>query len=377
MDPITSVLTNAFLLIVLISAYWYIRRQLTRGDFGHRTLRYIFIITTVLLAADAVMRINHSYAIYNDAICTTCILIGCIMLPLLALLWFIYTCRATNLTIKLWIVYIIAAVIFAANTVLVVLSVIPGADIYFIIQNHVMHLGRFYFIYAAILLIPFVASLVVVFMQWKIMNRKRNPLTFFNFSMIPIVAIIGQYFFVNYSLSLMGIVVSFIIIILDIQHQYAVTDFLTGLCNRRNITKFLAAKIKELRNGDKFAGFMLDINNFKSINDKYGHNFGDRVLIDVSNVLIGVTEKRDYIGRFGGDEFVIIADVKNEEEIVRFTAKIRQACDKYNSNENKTHTIEFSIGSALYEKAEALTPTRFLEIIDDRMYIDKQSTKSI
>ncbi len=85
-------------------------------------------------------------------------------------------------------------------------------------------------------------------------------------------------------------VASFIIIVLDIQHQFAVIDFLTGLGNRRNLIKFVRLKIHRLRNGDKFAGFMLDINNFKKINDKYGHSFGDQVLIDVANVLIQTTQ---------------------------------------------------------------------------------------
>lgn len=209
------------------------------------------------------------------------------------------------------------------------------------------------------------------------MHRRRNPFTFFNFSLIPIIAIIAQHFFAGYSLALMGVVASFIIIVLDIQHQFAVTDFLTGLGNRRNLIKFVGLKIHRLRNGDKFAGFMLDINNFKKINDKYGHSFGDQVLIDVANVLIQTTQKNDYVARFGGDEFVLIIDLNNEEEIEEYKKVIRQACEKYNASEKNTHVIDFSIGSALFSKAEGMTPSRFLEIIDDRMYIDKQSTKAI
>lgn len=377
MEPISAILNNIFLLIVLISAYWYIRRQLIKGDFGHRTIRYIFLLATILLVSDAVMRLNHYFGTYNDFLCYATLFINTLFLPLVASLWFVYTCRATKLRIKLWIVYIFAGIIFAVNAAFTIISILPNANVYYILVDHGMVLGNLYFIYAIILLIPFVASLIVTFIKWKETKRLRNPFTFFNFSIIPIIAIITQIFYASYSISLMGIVASFVIIVLDIQHQYAITDFLTGLYNRRNLTKFLSSKIKTLRNGDTFAGLMLDVNNFKSINDKYGHSFGDKVLIDVGTLLLGATNQGDYISRFGGDEFVIIANAKNDSDIEAIKQRLNKACETYNQTEAKTHKIIFSIGASLFDKQEAVSPTRFLEIIDDQMYIDKQNKKQL
>ena len=377
MEPITAVLNNIFLIVILVASFWFIRRQLTKGDFAHRTIKYMFMLAGLLLTADAIMRLNHAAGVYNDIICKIMITLGTTFLPFLGLLWFMYTCYATKANIRLWIVYLTAGIFFVVNYVLAIFSIIPGYDIYYTLSDHQLHFGTYYFIYTIILLIPFFASLIIVFARWNIMHRRRNPFTFFNFSLIPIIAIIAQHFFAGYSLALMGVVASFIIIVLDIQHQFAVTDFLTGLGNRRNLIKFVRLKIHRLRNGDKFAGFMLDINNFKKINDKYGHSFGDQVLIDVANVLIQTTQKNDYVARFGGDEFVLIIDLNTEEEIEEYKKVIRQACEKYNASEKNTHVIDFSIGSALFSKAEGMTPSRFLEIIDDRMYIDKQSTKAI
>ncbi len=377
MEPITAVLNNIFLIVVLVASFWFIRRQLTKGDFAHRTIKYMFLLAGLLLVADALMRLNHSTGVYNDLMCKILITIGTTFLPVLGLLWFLYTCYATKTNVRLWIVYTVAIALLAINCALALLSVIPGFDLYYTLTDHNLVFGPYYFVNTIILLIPFLASLVVVFSQWNVMHRHRNPFTFFNFSLIPIIAIVAQHFFAGYSLSLMGVVASFIIIVLDIQHQFAVTDFLTGLGNRRNLIKYVGLKIKKLHNGDKFAGFMLDINNFKKINDKYGHTLGDRVLIDVANLLVSVTSKQDYVARFGGDEFVLIIDLSNESEIEAYKKIIREACEKYNAQEKNIHTIDLSIGSALFSKAEGMTPTRFLEIIDDRMYIDKQSTKSI
>lgn len=377
MDYVTPILNNAFVLTILVSAYWYIRRQLSRGDFGHRTIKFIFHLAAYMLVADGIRRFSCAIDAGNHIICYVCTMIITIFLPFLALLWFVYTCFATKLHIKLSIVYIVSGIIMAINLGLAIWSIIPGADIYFVFSESTMAMGRYYFIYAGILLIPFVGSLVVIFLQWNRMNRIRNPFTFFNYSIIPIVAIIGQFFIEDYSLTMMGIVASFVVVVLDIQHHYAITDFLTGLYNRRNLIKYLNAKIKSMHPGDKFAGFMLDINNFKCINDKYGHNFGDKVLVEVANLLIGATDRGDYIARFGGDEFVIIINMKDEQEIARFKHSLCKACEAYNNREASSHCIDFSIGAAIYNKEDGMSAITFLEIIDDRMYIDKQATKAI
>lgn len=377
MEPINAVLNNIFLIIVLIASFWFIRRQLTKGDFAHRTIKYMFLLAGILLVADALMRLNHVAGVYNEVFCKILITIGTFLLPVLGLLWFLYTCFAAKINVRLSIVYGVAITLLAINGTLAVLSVLPGFDIYYQMAEHSLIFGRYYFINTIILLIPFVASLVVVFTQWNSMYRHRNPFTFFYFSLIPIIAVVAQHFFAGYSLSLMGVVASFIIIVLDVQHQFAITDFLTGLANRRNLIKYVGLKIKKLRNGERFAGFMLDINNFKKINDKYGHTLGDQVLLDVANLLISVTSKKDYVARFGGDEFVLIIDLKDDGEIEAYKKLMRDACERYNSEQKNIHAIELSIGSALFSKDEGMTPTRFLEIIDDRMYIDKQSTKAV
>ena len=377
MEPITAVLNNVFLIVVLVSAFWYIRRQLIKGDFGHRMIRIIFILAALLLLVDAVLRLNHAYELDNDFICALSLVIRTSLSPILGLLWFVYTIHVTRSNIKKSILILISSVVFVLNIVLAVLSFFPGFNIYYIIVSHNVSHGQFYFIYAFILILPFLASLITVLARWSVMNKRRSPWPFFNYSVIPIVAVIWQFFLINYSIALLGIVASFVIIVLDIQHHFAITDFLTGLYNRRNLIKYLTIKMKKMNPNEKYAGFMLDINNFKSINDKYGHSYGDRVLKDVSEVLLSITERGDYVARFGGDEFVIICSIDKDEEVAMIIDRIKRACDKYNADEKKTHTIIFSIGSAIFKAENGMTPNRFLEVIDDRMYIDKQSSKAI
>jgi len=84
-------------------------------------------------------------------------------------------------------------------------------------------------------------------------------------------------------------------------------DGLTGLLNRRALEDLLAAQVqRSRRNAEPFCLLMLDVDHFKSINDRFGHAVGDQVLKHLSAVLLGHVRAVDRVGRFGGEEFVVL-----------------------------------------------------------------------
>jgi diguanylate cyclase (GGDEF)-like protein/PAS domain S-box-containing protein len=83
-------------------------------------------------------------------------------------------------------------------------------------------------------------------------------------------------------------------------------DVLTGLYNRRRFESELSHHLADRRAGDAGAVLLLDLNRFKEINDRYGHHAGDRVLVDVAEVLRKRLRRSDVIGRIGGDEFAVL-----------------------------------------------------------------------
>ena len=89
--------------------------------------------------------------------------------------------------------------------------------------------------------------------------------------------------------------------------QMAEQDYLTGLLNRRSIDKAIATEVELARTqGQSFVIAMCDLDNFKQINDHHGHETGDRLLKLVSSALSQLSSDRCHIGRFGGDEFVLV-----------------------------------------------------------------------
>lgn len=89
--------------------------------------------------------------------------------------------------------------------------------------------------------------------------------------------------------------------------RLATTDELTGLCNRRHGTEMLRREVaRSRRNGNSFGLILLDIDHFKNVNDRFGHDVGDKVLIDVAELLRNRLRKSDCAARWGGEEFAII-----------------------------------------------------------------------
>jgi diguanylate cyclase (GGDEF)-like protein/PAS domain S-box-containing protein len=107
--------------------------------------------------------------------------------------------------------------------------------------------------------------------------------------------------------------------------KLAMKDSLTGICNRYSINKELDIEIERAkRYKSSFACVMLDIDHFKSINDTYGHDVGDDVLREFSTVISKQIRKSDRLGRWGGEEFILLLPELNREHTVKLTEKLRE-----------------------------------------------------
>ena len=143
-------------------------------------------------------------------------------------------------------------------------------------------------------------------------------------------------------------------------------DYLTGVLDRRNITLLIENKIK---NNDSFVIAICDVDNFKNINDLYGHYAGDMSLKAISNVLVEKTKDIGIVGRFGGDEFLIVINkiedydeiwkvlksihesikmIKYEESLVPITLTLTTGCAKYPIDANTYEELFIKADKALY-----------------------------
>ena len=130
------------------------------------------------------------------------------------------------------------------------------------------------------------------------------------------------------------------------------TDDMTGLKNKgaltRKINKFLADE-----SSDKAIMFMLDIDRFKTINDTYGHDIGDSVIIQLGKFLSSKFPKTEIVGRFGGDEFIIfIKNTDDKEEALKLADEIVTGASENVKMPAENEKVSISIGIAIYNGIE-------------------------
>ncbi len=188
---------------------------------------------------------------------------------------------------------------------------------------------------------------------------------------IPILAgLLIQGFMYGVSVIWPSIGIAVCSMIICLQNENIFLDKLTGVYNRY----FLDEIKKGLKSKNKgtIGAMMLDMNGFKSINDRFSHEEGDKALKAVSTILKNVISSNGTIVRFAGDEFVVIIKTSSEEELRLYKEAVLKAFDDYNKSSQKPYTLSAAIGTALYDFSEGDVPD-FLNNIDNLMYKDKEN----
>lgn len=153
-------------------------------------------------------------------------------------------------------------------------------------------------------------------------------------------------------------------------------DTLTGIFNRAGFFKFANNIINEAaRKGNKLFVLFLDLDGLKGINDKYGHDEGDTFIKAMGNVLSQVRGHGELLMRYGGDEFVIMAQGYTGEDAEKYIERIQDGIDKYNESSGKPYKLEASIGYHLVKPAEIHNLEELIESADKEMYKVKKKKK--
>jgi diguanylate cyclase len=153
-------------------------------------------------------------------------------------------------------------------------------------------------------------------------------------------------------------------------------DQLTGVLNRRGLDEAFNAEVSRFnRGGGSLSVALLDIDNFKNLNDTYGHQVGDIALKHLADVVKKTIRPTDIVTRLGGEEFVILLpDTNVEEAIVTMTRLQRTLTKEYFLGNNERLLITFSAGVALFKKDEEQVDV--LGRADQAMYLAKRMGKN-
>lgn len=151
----------------------------------------------------------------------------------------------------------------------------------------------------------------------------------------------------------------------------ALTDQLTGVSNRRKLYLDLQHEIETLPHREVSLSIILfDLDHFKEINDSHGHDRGDAVLREVVESISPLLRKTDYLARWGGEEFILLAPETNLEEASNLAERLRLAVADISPEDEVTASFGIS------EYAPHETPEAFIKRADEALYVAKASGRN-
>lgn len=159
----------------------------------------------------------------------------------------------------------------------------------------------------------------------------------------------------------------------DELEKFAITDQLTGLNNRFKLDNALENELSRYaRFQHPFGIILMDIDHFKDVNDSYGHATGDKILVCIASLLQFNIRKTDILGRWGGEEFLIICPEIDIEGMEKLAEKLRQVIESYDFPE--AHSVTMSFGVSSYRKGDELT--HLFKRSDDALYQAKNNGRN-
>ncbi len=189
--------------------------------------------------------------------------------------------------------------------------------------------------------------------------------------MLPvIIASLVQYFF-PISMLWVGTAIGLTSAYISLLDENSTVDPLSGAFSRHYLNQQLSALPRMLRGDRTVAGIMLDVDDFKQINDCCGHLVGDDVIRNVGAVLRRAVRGDGMVFRYAGDEFTVILFIDREEEVKAILRRIDAEVEAFNGAEERPYRLSFSKGYALLVPEENVNA--FVKRMDDAMYADKKS----
>ncbi|MBR5165553.1 MAG: GGDEF domain-containing protein [Ruminococcus sp.] len=297
---------------------------------------------------------------------------GLVAVTLLTLGWCIFVIyridqnKSKDMKLLMGMHYSVAAL----DVLLTVTSIFTGYYFY-IDENNIYQLASGYNIHLIFIFIQLFGSGIYSFAQSfsnrqvKIKKEYRLPLLFI---IIPSAAAVLEGILPLTPIVPLGTFLPILLAFLEIQNSEIYSDALTGLNNRRRMEIFLQDMIHNASDENPFRLYIIDVNDFKQVNDKFGHIAGDRALQLVADALHNVSDRvHGFCARYGGDEFVLI--VKDETELQTALQKeadlLRESCS------DLLPRITVCTGCAVCCSG-AVTAAQLIAEADEKLYVMKE-----
>lgn len=269
------------------------------------------------------------------------------------------------------------------SVVLTVLSIVSLRfnSIFYIDRLNYYHRGNLHVVQQIITTLYFIVAIcysVASFFKAKNDAKKMVCSKMIIFTAVPLVGLVLQILLPGTAIIWPFASVGMFIVFSSLQNSQISMDSLTGLNNRGRLMKYLKDRCDKVEDGWVLSCTMFDIDNFKSINDRYGHYVGDSAIKQVADVIkktVGALDGSHFIARYTGNSFAVISyDERNHTD--ELEQAFQRNLEGFNDSNEANYSLNVSVGSADYTKFE-MTPDDLLKNADDAMYKNKAKLKSL
>lgn len=371
---------NTIGIVILLVMLWYmlvIQKYFDKD--ANRYFIYMLITNIVILVSDTVMYFmrwrKSSVCIFISNLSG---IVFFIMDIVFGYLWLMYVIKRLypkrDIVLRKRLIIMSPCFLFG---ILVVTS--PWTKLIFYINEQNRYIrGDYMWLIMFVLVVYWFIGVCITLREMLNPDYVRENYIYMTLLLFPLPSIIGNFIqMLFYGLSVVWIctAVALLVVFIGMQNIQVSRDMLTGLFNRRQTDKHMVWELDRLHGNDyKLFIMMIDVDYFKSINDKYGHIEGDKALINVAAILRKSFRTRDFIGRFGGDEFIIIGRIKDEQEMQQFLDNMKAEQEAFNKVSN-TYKISLSAGYVVYSSKAGLTIDKVIADADAKMYEVKKDRK--
>ena len=369
-----NIILNVYSAIILLVIYIHALRFFHKDSAPDRLYLTVLVVTFLLLGLDILSRFDGNVSWFYASVNAFGNFAVFLMVPTIPSLWVAYVhLQVFGEERKTKQLYHGLVILYIANAAMVILSQYFGW-FYFIDSMNVYHRGPLFFLPVLITVALLLVAFAIVYQNRGRLERKKY-LSLIFFAIPPAIAIVLQVIFYGISLLLNGVTLSLLVVFLNLQSDNMYTDHLTGLHNRKRLDAYLEEKVHSGAEGKPFSAILLDINNFKRINDTCGHDTGDHALKTTARLLKGCLGMNDFVARYGGDEFCIVLGVSGKGDLEAMIHRIGECFKKYNESGPRPYKLELSMGYAAYDRHSGLSAEEFLRKVDLMMYKSKQAHK--
>lgn len=369
-------------IIILLAIRFYLRRREYAADLDKKTFKWLIWADILILIFDGITWTLDGMVFPHAAtLLLLSMMIYYCLVPLPSLFWLLYTdAKLYGDERRLRSRLILYGIPCAVSTILV-LTTLKTGWIFTIGSDGLYYRGP-YMVVIMLLTYIYLGGALIMAIKQKRREQNLDRIKVCNYLIFfPIPTILVSFLqIVFYGVTLIWIcmAVSLLIIFLNVQSEQISKDTLTGLLNRGYLDAYLNRILITTKGKpeqrERYFAMIVDMDDFKQVNDNYGHVEGDKLLVAAAELIRDSCRPDDVVTRMGGDEFFIIGQRDHWSEVEHLMQKIIENADLYNQQSNTPYDMCMSLGFAMLN-GSIKRPDQFITAADIDMYKNKELKK--